>query len=588
MEKKKKLSTAAIVMIVAAVILGLMIIAVAAFSIFVATSEDIYPNVYIAGVNVGDMTQEEAIAALDAKIQSLYGTSTLTVQLPDREETFPPEVIGAKLSSNEAVVSAWNFGRTGNVFQKAIAYVKAWRSEVAYTVNAGLSIDEAAIRARIAEIAEATHVDMQESIYDVKESENKILVLAGTTGLDIDQEALYGLISNAVLTNNYTPISVDYIKTAYPALDLSPVYNDVYVPVADAYYDNETHELVAEQVGYGFDLAAANQQIAMATDGQLLSIALEHVQPATTKAQLEEIYFADVLGHFETSGLGGSNRVNNITLACEALNGTVLAPGEVFSYNGTVGQRTTEKGYKAAGAYVGGKSVTEVGGGICQVSSTLYYSTLMANLEIVSRTCHMFTVSYMRLGMDATVSWPNPDFQFRNNTDYPIRIEAKVEGGMCKISLIGTKTDNIEVKMTYAILSEIPFTTVITEDEDEVNDVGRTGYNVVTYRHLINSETGEEISKTVEAYSYYQKTDIVVLKEDIEEDINQKLEEEQEKQEQENQEAPPPAPEPTPTPTPEPTPTPTPEPTPTPTPEPTPTPTPEPTPTPTPDPVPAG
>jgi len=268
------------------------------------------------------------------------------------------------------------------------------------------------------------------------------------------------------------------------------------------------------------------------------------------------------------------------------LNGTVLAPGEVFSYNGTVGQRTTEKGYKAAGAYVGGKSVTEVGGGICQVSSTLYYSTLMANLEIVSRTCHMFTVSYMRLGMDATVSWPNPDFQFRNNTDYPIRIEAKVEGGMCKISLIGTKTDNIEVKMTYAILSEIPFTTVITEDEDEVNDVGRTGYNVVTYRHLINSETGEEISKTVEAYSYYQKTDIVVLKEDIEEDINQKLEEEQEKQEQENQEAPPPAPEPTPTPTPEPTPTPTPEPTPTPTPEPTPTPTPEPTPTPTPEPTP--
>ena len=361
------------------------------------------------------------------------------------------------------------------------------------------------------------------------------MVLTGTTGLDIDQDALYTAISTAVLTNNYEPITIDYLKTSYPALDLSSIYNDIYVAVADAYYDNETHELVPEQVGYGFDLAAANQQIAMAADAEILTIALTHVQPETTKAQLEEIYFADVLGHFETSGLGGSNRVNNITLACQALNGTVLAPGEVFSYNGTVGQRTTEKGYKAAGAYVGGKSVTEVGGGICQVSSTLYYSTLLANLEIVSRTCHMFTVSYMRLGMDATVSWPNPDFQFRNNTEYPIRIEAKVEGGMCKISLIGTKTDNIEVKMTYAVLSEIPFTTIITEDEDEVNDVGRTGYNVVTYRHLINTETGEEISKTVEAYSYYQKTDIVVLKEDIEQDINQKLEEEQEKQEQENQ-----------------------------------------------------
>ena len=138
----------------------------------------------------------------------------------------------------------------------------------------------------------------------------------------------------------------------------------------------------------------------------------------------------------------------------------------------------------------------------------------------------MFTVAYVDLGMDATVSWPNPDFQFKNNTDYPIRIEASVQGGYCVISLIGTKTDNIKVEMSYEILATIQPTTIVTEDPSEVNSKGRVGYNVVTYRHLIDGDTGEEISKTLEAYSYYSKTDVVVLKQELEQEINDRLEEE--------------------------------------------------------------
>ena len=514
-KKKKKVSPAVVILVVAAVIMAGVVAAAAAYMYTIVTSDAIYPNVYIAGINVGGMTKEEALAALDSKIDTLYGADDIVVQLPDREKVFTPELIGASLSSDEAVNGAWEYGRAGTSFQKVGAYLDAMRKKVAYTVNAGLSIDEASIRSYIAEIAAETHVDMKETTVLVKREENKIMVLTGVTGLDIDQNSLYNAIASAILNHNFEPIPIEYLVTPYPVANLDSIYDEVYVAVKDAYYDNVSHEIVEEQVGYGFDLTAANQQIAMASDAQTLTVTMAYEHPETTKAELEEIYFTDVLASFQTGSLGSANRVNNITLACAALNGKVLSPGEVFSYNGTVGQRTPEKGYKAAGAYVGGKSVSEVGGGICQVSSTLYYCTLLANLEIVSRTCHMFT--------DATVSWPNPDFQFRNNTEYPIRIEAKVEGGLCKISLIGTKTDNIEVKMTYTVLSTIPFTTIITEDPSEVNDHGRTGYNVVSYRGLYDATTGEQISNNVEAYSYYQKSDIYILKEEIDEEVDEQL-----------------------------------------------------------------
>ena len=254
---------------------------------------------------------------------------------------------------------------------------------------------------------------------------------------------------------------------------------------------------------------------------------MEEVEPKETKAHLEEIYFADVLGSCETGGLGGYNRANNITKACEAIDGTVLAPGEVFSYNKTTGERTAEKGYLQAGAYVQGKSVSEYGGGVCQVSSTIYYACLMANLEITVRSEHMYTVSYVPMGMDATVNWGTQDFQFKNNTEYPIRIECKVENGQCKVRLLGTKTDDTSVEMTYEILNTIPYTTTVTTNPSEVNNVGRTGYYVVTYRHILDKD-GNEISKKLEAYSYYMKSDIVVLQSDLDEEINNRLDEEQE------------------------------------------------------------
>lgn len=102
----------------------------------------------------------------------------------------------------------------------------------------------------------------------------------------------------------------------------------------------------------------------------------------------------------------------------QAIDGLVIAPGEQFSYNDALGERTAERGYKAAGAYSNGQVVQEIGGGICQVSSSLYYAALLANLQIDVRVCHYFPVAYLPPGLDATVSWGGPEFKFTNNRDW--------------------------------------------------------------------------------------------------------------------------------------------------------------------------
>ena len=134
-------------------------------------------------------------------------------------------------------------------------------------------------------------------------------------------------------------------------------------------------------------------------------------------------HFNDVLGEFKTEyNSGNTNRSTNIKLAASKINGCIINPGEVFSYNETVGERTIEEGYKDALVYVGGEVANGVGGGICQVSTTLYNACLFANLEIVERTNHSFTPHYVAAGRDATVSWGGPDFKFRNNRNYPVMI----------------------------------------------------------------------------------------------------------------------------------------------------------------------
>lgn len=529
-EEGEGLSVGTIVKITLGAMFFIAALVCAVLVLTTSRSEEIYTNVTAAGLELRGMTEEEAAEALAARSEELYGDYSLTVRLPDRTVTLPAETLSVTMDAEGAAERAFAAGRSGNVLRNTLdRFLK--KNAAPIDLTPPVSYDAEAVEAWAGALAKETGTKPEKSSVNVDSENEKITVRIGKEGQTLDPEALCRAVADAVNGDMPEEIEAGYTYTLSPAVDLSLIYAQVHKDVSDAYYDEKTCKIVDEQIGYGFDLEAANQKLRLASGGDKVVIRMETSYPKVTRADLEQVYFTDVIGSCRTYGLGGYNRATNITKACETLNGVVVAPGATFSYNQTLGERTEEKGYKFAGAYVNGKSVSEVGGGICQVSSTLYNCVLQANLEVVTRSEHIYAAGYVDLGMDATVSWGGPDFQFRNNTEYPIRIEAEVSNGYVNVRLIGTPT-GVTVKMTYQVLSTTPYTTVVTEDPEEVNDIGRDGRTVVTYRNVYDTD-GNLISSEVEDYSYYQRSDIVILKKDFDEEVKKKIEEENKKKEEE-------------------------------------------------------
>lgn len=284
----------------------------------------------------------------------------------------------------------------------------------------------------------------------------------------------------------------------------------------DAWYDKESGSVVEGHAGVRVDLPALEAALGAVEVGRDLRFQVEVQEPQLTAQRLTEVLFRDVLGACTTTVGGSQVRRGNVRLSAQAINGTVLTSGEVFDYNAVVGERTAEKGYGAAPAYVNGETVSSVGGGICQTSSTLYLAALRSNLEIVERYAHRYVSGYMPMGMDATVSWGGPEFRFQNDTGYPIRVEAAMEGDQLTVTIVGTKLDEGRVEMTYEVLSTAPYETLYRETEaleegqQQVQRSGYTGYTVQTYRNVYDSG-GNLLLSAPEARSVYQSRDAVVL-----------------------------------------------------------------------------
>ncbi len=264
---------------------------------------------------------------------------------------------------------------------------------------------------------------------------------------------------------------------------------------------------------------AASETAAPAQSLQSQPLETEEPEPVETEPPETEPAgpFPDLLAEYTSPNYGGYNRTINLQLACEALDGAEVAPGAVFSFNETVGERTEEKGYLPASIYSAGTTTDEIGGGICQVASTLYLVSMKANMQIVERRCHQFTVNYLPLGMDAAIYWDGgQDLQFRNSSEYAIRINASAEGGYVNVAIWGTKTDDTYIEMEYEILEtyepeEMEEIAWLEEPGySELKTTGITGYYVQTYRCVYDAE-GNLLSRTEEDTSNYFKRDQVTL-----------------------------------------------------------------------------
>ncbi|KUO75627.1 MAG: hypothetical protein APF81_08775 [Desulfosporosinus sp. BRH_c37] len=231
-------------------------------------------------------------------------------------------------------------------------------------------------------------------------------------------------------------------------------------------------------------------------DGQSLNqipkrieVNLINAPPSSGTENVKALAFDGIVGEFSTRfSTMEKNRTINLAIAANALDQKIIYPGDIFSFNNSVGKRTLENGYKNAKIIKKNQYVKETGGGVCQVSSTLYNAVLLANLQIEERAPHQVPVTYVPLGQDATVYYPNVDFKFKNNTESLIYIRTIVQSGLLTVQLYGKKTDKT-VQIGHQIERVIK------------NQAGRKGYIVKTWK-IIKDSQGNETQTILSRDSY--------------------------------------------------------------------------------------
>ena len=475
-------------------------------------AHSVMQNVKIAGVDVSGMTREQAVNAITEKAGNTYKQTPMVVKVNDTVIEIAPDVSQATLDVQKAVDEA----------QKSESEKGSSGDLLEIDTGKYLSYDEDAIRASLQEFTKHYNTEIMHSTYEVQGTapDLKLVIHKGVPSYGLDLEQLYQDVIAAYQSKQFTVETK--CETIQPkAVDLSEILKEYQVEPADARFDPETFEVIEEITGCTFDITSAQAKVDAAPEGETVEIAFDRIQPKTTAETLSALLFRDELGYHSGYQSSSSNRATNLDLACKSIDGIVLMPGEKFSYNETLGERTAERGYKTGIAYVGGKSVPSIGGGICQVSSTLYYCTLQADLEILERENHCYAPGYVPLGMDATVNWGTLDFCFRNNTEYPIRIEAKADGGTTTVRILGTDTKDYCIKMEYAVTKTYGYKTIYEEyapdnkegykDGEQITSPA-TGYDVVTYRCKISKADGKEISRELESNSHFIKRDEVICK----------------------------------------------------------------------------
>lgn len=538
-----------------------LLIIVSVISVFFASASDPYDhkilsNIYVAGVNVGGMTKKEAVSAVKQSSDIRYARDPMVVLLAGSELRLSAAEIDPKLNVKAAVNAAYDFGRTGTNAEKQQAYESSLSESYYVPLARFLTINERRIREALDSYAEAAGNTITQTQYGLEGVQpplsadkfdkntpcQTLVITMGTPGIQFDTDDVLAQILEAYSRFAFEVTIENLESTVLPdPLDLDAVYQEFYIAPTDATVAPNGREPIPAIYGYGFDLEKAKEMLAQAEYGEVLQIPMEYIEPDILENELQ---FLDILGEYRTSHAGEENRTNNLRLACQALNGVTLEPGATFSFNDTLGQRTTEKGYRYAYADPNSDEDQIVGGGITQVASTLYYCALLSDLEITARKNQTYPVSYIDYGMDADIRWNNTDLKFKNNTDRPIKIEAEVSGKSVDIRILGTDQRSYYVKLESRIQNTyVPDTEYEEMEPDNHNgyqdgDVlqkGRNGFHIKTFMLKYDRQTNELVSRDAIADSRYQAVNEIVVR-ITEEETTEPTEEETEEPTEETEE----------------------------------------------------
>lgn len=470
-------------------------------------SNTIYNGVYIGNTDVGNITVTEAKKTIDDNINKISATQ-LKFNCRDTSFEIPISELAFKADSEKLVKKAYKIGREKNIFKSLKTIISCSRQK--YAVNFDFSFDEERLMLLINDSIQSFVIDSSPMTAEI--SNGKLYVTNASDGMGADSKRIISDVKNAMYDIEKCDI-INIEITEKKQENLSPneffeLYNR---DAKDAVYTktSDGHKIEPEIVGIKLNIDAVKKCLkSNENNTEPYEMPAEITYPKVTAQQLEDKYVNHIIASYTTSFADSSaNRCANIALAASKINGYVINPGKRFSYNGVVGPRTAATGFKSAHVYVGTQVTDGIGGGICQVSSTLYNAVVMADLKIVSRTNHSMPVGYTPLGRDATVSYGTIDFVFENNKSYPVSIKASINGRQLTISIVGSETPDYTVEFATQYVKSIPYSTEKTDDstlaegQTKIISTGSNGSVVNSYR--VYKRDGKEYDRKFEGKSTY-------------------------------------------------------------------------------------
>lgn len=506
------------------IIIAILAVLILLFSVIFAFL-NVTKTVIINGVTVKNI-DVSGLSLIDAKNKiteafNIELNAPIKIKSKDFETTFNSNQIEFTYDVAKAAQEAYSVGRKGNIFQNNYAILKSAflgeEIEVQYSYNAEtlnyiLDDIESKIPGLVTEV----------SYY---REENELIIIPGTDGIVVNREKLKEEILNTILMANVVDllengakleVEIPIEEAKAKEIDIDTIYNTICTEPKDAYYESDPFKIYAEinGVDFGISKEEAKEMVKTAQEEYRIPLIITPASKTINDIGLEA--FPYLISEFTTKyDASNINRSQNLAIAASKINGTVLMPGEEFSFNQVVGKRTIEEGYKAAKIFENGQVVDGLAGGICQISSTLYNAVIEANLEVIERRNHSFTTSYIKAGKDATVVYGVIDFKFKNTRTYPIKISSSVNSGIVDFKINGIKEEvEYNISLNPVTTGTIPYTTQYIPDatlapgQQVVVQGGGNGLKVTTYKDI--KLDGKLISREVISNDTYKPMNAII------------------------------------------------------------------------------
>lgn len=455
-------------------------------------------GISILGIDVSGLSKDDAKQKVTDDVSNRLSTDVI-FKHNDETYTLLPSSVGGSFDIDKVIDDAYSVGRNGNIFQNNFAILNAMINSKNFIPDFSFNSDS--FDNSISQMNSNFADGIVEPSYDI--SGNNLIIKSGKNGNIVDSDKIKSLFVDKLIVVPYNTDSIEVPVFSKEAnkIDIDAIHSEIYKEAQDASYTTNPYAVYPSSNGLDFNISIDEAKALITGDKDSYTIPLKTLYPNVKTSDIGIEAFPDLLSSYSTSfASSSSNRATNVSLATNKINGKVLMPGEVFSFNGTVGKRTPQAGFKVAGVYMNGQVATDYGGGICQVSSTLYNAVLRANLEIVDRSNHMFEVGYVPIGTDATVSWGAPDFKFKNSRSYPIKIVTSSSNRKCVVKFYGLKeSEEYDIEIVSYRTGSVPYRTTYTTDsslaagQQKVIQRGSNGAKSVTYR--IRKKNGQVISK---------------------------------------------------------------------------------------------